>query len=323
MPYPLLFKPIYRDYIWGGNRIASQFSRDNAPSPCAESWEISAHPDGMGIVENGPLAGKTLEEICNESGTAFLGTHCEGVKFPLLVKIIDAKTRLSVQVHPNEDSAQRYGGEAKTEMWYFLDSEKDAFVCAGLKPGVGPRVLQDAIKSKTTPSLLQTVRAESGKALFIPGGFVHAICEGCFILEVQQSSNTTYRIYDWDRAGPDGMPRRLHIEQALEVIDWKAPSLGLQVPIEMSATNKINKRERILRSDFFTMERLSLSEKEPVEPDGTSFRILFAARGEAAISWDEGSQRVPNGRTCLIPANMPPYVIEPDADGATLISVEV
>lgn len=323
MPYPLLFKPIYRDYIWGGTRIASLFSRDRAPNPCAESWEISAHPDGMGVVENGPLAGKTLEEICNESGAAFLGTHCDGTRFPLIIKIIDAKTRLSVQVHPNENSAQRYGGEAKTEMWYFLDASKDAFVCAGLKPGVGPRVLQDAIKAKNTPSLLQTVKAEPGKALYIPGGLVHAICEGCLILEVQQSSNTTYRIYDWDRLCSDGMPRKLHIAQALEVIDWRAPTLGLQVPIEMSATNKINKRERILRSDFFTMERLSLSGTEPVEPNGSSFRILFAAHGEAVISWGAGSQSIPHGRTCLIPADMPPYAIEPGADGATLLSVEV
>ena len=321
-PYPLLFKPVYRDYLWGGNRIASQFSRENTPTPCAESWEISAHPDGMSIVENGPLAGKSLEELGKEQGEALFGSHSENGHFPLLIKIIDAKSRLSVQVHPDEEAAAQYGGEAKTEMWYILDAPADGFVCAGLKPGVGPRIFHDAIIDKKVPSLLRTLKVVPGKSVFIPGGLVHAICEGCLILEVQQNSNTTYRVFDWDRIGTDGKPRLLHLRQAAEVIDWHAPELDLQTPIPMKATAASNKREKILRCDFFTLEKYVLAEAEPFLPDGSSFRVVFVSEGSINIRWAGGETSVPHGRSCLIPASMPPYTIIPADDTATIITVE-
>lgn len=320
--YPLLFKPLYRDYLWGGTRIASQFSREDTPSPCAESWEVSAHPDGMGIVENGELAGQSLEALCTKYGKTLLGTHCVDNRFPLLVKIIDAKTRLSLQVHPDEVSAERYGGEAKTEMWHILDAPKDAFVCAGLKAGVGPRILHDALIDKTVPSLLRTLNVVPGKSVFIPGGLVHAIGEGCLILEVQQNSNTTYRVYDWDRVGADGRPRTLHMRQALEVIDWHAVELDLMTPIPMKAAAAANKRDRLLRCDYFTMEKITLSEPEPVKPDGASFRVIFASEGSVELLWDGGKLALPHGRSCLVPASMPPYTINPRDSSATILTVE-
>lgn len=322
-PYPLLFMPVYRDYVWGGDRIRERFSRPAAPSPCAESWEISAHPDGMGVVENGPCAGKTLAEICAESGAEILGTHCPDGRFPILVKLIDAKTRLSVQVHPDEGAAARYGGEAKTEMWYILDAPQDAFVCAGLRSGVGPRIFGDAIKDRKVASTLRTLPVSPGKAVFIPGGLVHAICEGCLILEVQQSSNTTYRVYDWDRVDAGGNPRMLHVKQAMEVIDWHAPEIGLFSSIPMKAAAASNKRDRVLRCDFFTMERFTLAEPEPFKPDGSSFRALFAPDGDVAINWADGQETLPAGRSCLIPAAMPPYSLGSVDGVATVLSVEV
>jgi len=321
--YPLLFRPVYREYLWGGERIAARFSRGDTPSPCAESWEISAHPDGMGVVENGELAGQSLEALCTEYGKSLLGTHCADTRFPLLVKLIDAKTRLSLQVHPDEVSAERYGGEAKTEMWYILDAPKGAFVCAGLKAGVGPRILHDALIDKTVPSLLRTLNVVPGKAVFVPGGLVHAIGEGCLILEVQQNSNTTYRVYDWDRVGSDGRPRMLHMRQALEVIDWHAPEFDLMTPIPMKAAAAANKREKILRCDYFTMEKLALSEPEPVKPDGSSFRAIFVSEGSVELLWDDGRLVIPHGRSCLVPASMPPYVIKPLQETALILSVEV
>ncbi len=322
-PYPLFFKPVYKDYLWGGQRITSQFSRPEAPTPCAESWEISAHPDGMSEVENGALAGKNLEELCTEFGISILGTLSPDPTFPLLVKIIDAKARLSVQVHPDEVAAERYGGEAKTEMWYVLDAPPNAFVCAGLNAGVGPRIFHDALIEKKIPPLLRTVQVIPSKSVFIPGGLVHAIGEGCLILEVQQNSNTTYRVYDWDRTGTDGKPRPLHIQQALEVIDWHGPELDLQSPIPMKADSPENKRERLLRCDFFTLEKYVLCKTEPVKPNGNSFRVLFAQNGAIAIEWSEGETILPNGRSCLIPACMPSYSMRPLDASASVITVEV
>lgn len=322
-PYPLLFKPVYKDYPWGGDKIPTRFSRTDAPAVCAESWEVSAHPDGMGLVENGEFEGKSLETLCAEFGESILGSYCPDGKFPLLIKLIDAKERLSVQVHPDEVSAERYGGEAKTEMWYILDAPENAFVCAGLNPGVGPRIFHDAIVAKNVEPLLRTVKIVPGKSVFIPGGLVHAICEDSLILEVQQSSNTTYRVYDWGRIGADGKTRMLHIQQAMEVIDWHAPELDLQAPFPMKAITPENKRERLLRCDFFTLEKYELSKREPVTPNGNSFRALFAQTGAISIQWEGGEMILPYGRSCLIPACMPAYSLSPVGTTATVLTVEV
>lgn len=324
---PLLFRPVYKDYLWGGSRIAERFARTGTPTPCAESWEVSAHPDGPSVVEGGPHDGRTLAALCEAFGPKLLGSYVEGTRFPLLVKIIDAARRLSLQVHPNDEGAARHGGEAKTEMWYFLDAAPGAFVCAGLKSGVGPRIFADAVKEKRVADLLRIVDVEPGKALYIPGGLVHAIGEGCFVLEVQQNSNTTWRVYDWDRTGPDGRPRELHVARAAEVIDWKAGGTGLCVPYAMPSGDPRNKRERIVRSDYFTMERLSLRAPEPCDLGGRSFRILFAARGAAAVRERDGGREtlLPEGRSCLLPADLGPCEIAPapGAAEAALLTVEL
>lgn len=321
---PLLFRPVYKDYLWGGKAIAARFGRENTPSPCAESWEVSAHPDGMSVVEGGPFDGRTLDSLCGEFGRSLLGSWCEGSRFPLLVKIIDAEKRLSVQVHPNEESAPRLGGEPKTEMWYFLDAVPGAEVCAGLKDGVGPRIFLDATREKRVASLLRTVPVVPGKALFIPGGLVHAIGDGCLVLEVQQSSNTTYRVYDWDRLGPDGKPRALHVRQAAAAIDWKFGGMDLCTPVPMKAAAPGNRRDRIVHSDFFSMERHELREPEPCELDGSSFRILFAATGAVRLSGGFGEFSLPGGRSCLVPACSGRFVMAPASqspDGAVVLSV--
>lgn len=325
-PVPLLFRPVYKDYLWGGTRLSSRFGRAGTPDPCAESWEASAHPDGMSVVEGGPFAGRTLASLCEEFGGALLGRDVEGRKFPVLVKLIDARDRLSVQVHPNDANAARTHGEPKTEMWYFLDAPEGAVVCAGLKKGVGPRIFSDAVKQGTVASLLNAVPAVPGKALFIPGGLVHAICEGCLVLEVQQSSNTTYRVHDWDRVGKDGKPRELHVAQAMETIDWKLGAMELSTPFPMPAAAAANKRERVVRSEFFTMERWTLREPEPMVADGASFRVFFAPDGPLEIRSDALAEpfAVPAGRTCLVPASFGAFSLAGAGGGpATALSVEV
>lgn len=320
---PILFRPVYKDYIWGGGRIAARFGRSGTPAPCAESWEASAHPDGMSVAEGGPFDGRTLAELCETFGRELLGSWCEGTRFPLLVKLIDASKRLSVQVHPNDETAAARGGEPKTEMWYFLDAPEGAAVCAGLKEGVTPRVFSDAVKEKSVAALLRTVKAEEGKAIYIPGGTVHAICEGCFVLEVQQNSNTTWRVYDWDRVGADGRPRELHVARAMDAIDWHAPEMSLSTPYSMPASSPENSRERVLRSDYFTMERWTLRAPEKFVQDGSTFRIFFALEGDAEVRTASGSATtVPFGRTCLVPASLGECSAAPAAEsGCRLVSV--
>ena len=316
---PLLFRPVYKDYLWGGGKIASRFGRTGVPSPCAESWEVSAHPDGMSVVEGGDFAGAALAALCEEHGAALLGSWCEGNRFPLLVKLIDASRDLSVQVHPNDANAARTGGEPKTEAWYFLETEPGATVCAGLKEGVGPRIFEDAVKEKRVASLLRNVPAVAGKSLYIPGGLVHAIRAGCFVLEVQQSSNTTYRVYDWDRVGADGKPRELHVRQAVRTIDWKFGGMDLSTPVPMHAAAPGNKRERLIRSDYFTLERFTLAAPEPMVADGTSFKVLFAAAGGLVLRDGAGETEVPAGRSCLVPASLGEYSVEPAGASATVL----
>ena len=321
---PLLFRPVYKEYLWGGTRLLARFGRDEAPRPCAESWEVSAHPDGPSVVEGGPFAGRSLADLCAEYGEALLGRNVEGAKFPVLAKIIDARDRLSLQVHPNDENAARTHGEPKTEMWYFLEAPEGAVVCAGLKKGVGPRVFADAAKQGTLPSLLNAVPAVAGKALFIPGGLVHAICEGCLVFEVQQSSNTTYRVFDWGRVGADGKPRELHIAQAMDSIDWRLGAMELSTPFPMPAAAPGNVRERIVRSEFFTMERWTLRVPEPMVADGASFRILFAPGGALEIRSAALAEpfAVPAGRSALVPASFGEYTLA-GAGGAPAVALAV
>lgn len=310
--YPLLFRHVYRDYLWGGDRIARRFGRDDAPACCAESWEISPHPDGPSVVANGPWAGRDLQGLCDEFGEALLGSACEGTRFPLLFKLIDAKRRLSVQVHPSEETAEAVGGEPKTEMWYVLDADEGADIFCGLRDCPGPRTLRDALAERRVPDLLVAHRSEPGRAMYVPGGTVHAIGEGNLIYEVQQNSNTTYRVYDWDRVGPDGRARELHVEKAIAVIRWRAPELGFLRPDDLPAAAPRNTCHRILRSDFFELRGTLLREREPVSLDGLSFHALFVERGAARLLWDGGEPLLlPAGTSCLVPAGLGAYALEP------------
>ena len=173
----------------------------------------------MSVVSNGPLTGKSFSSVLREDPRSFLGSRVSGNRFPLLIKLIDARQKLSVQVHPNDATAAEFGGEAKTEMWYLL-GDNDARVYCGLKDGITRESFLRAVAEGTSGDTMRPVPVQKGDAVFVRGGRVHAIDEGCLILEIQQNSNTTYRIYDWGRMGNDGKPRELHIEQAINVISW-------------------------------------------------------------------------------------------------------
>ena len=231
----LKFAPNFHPALWG-----------------SESWEISVHPAGQSVVSGDcEYAGKSLSDVLPD--------------FPLLVKVIDAKTRLSVQVHPNERTCKVTGGDPKTEMWAMLE---DGVIYAGLKPGVGPKDVEEAVKSGRFEELLVRHEAKKGEAFFIPGGLVHAIGDGTLIYEVQQSSDTTFRLYDWNRVGADGKPRELHVEKSLQAIDYSLPS-------PTPATD--------VKCRFFDFSQIALDGALDV-PASAGGTVLFAAEGSFSVN---------------------------------------
>jgi len=209
--YPLILDPAYKDYIWGGDRIPALFDRPLPPGTYAESWELSDRPEGMSHITNGTWKGASLSELVTRFGPELIGRGVSSANFPLLVKLIDARERLSIQVHPDDALAAKGLGEAKTEAWHILHAPPDAKVFAGLTPNATATTFLAALKENRLESCLQAVPVKTGDTIFIPGGRLHAICEGLVLLEVQQSSNTTYRVYDWGRVGKDGKARDLHL----------------------------------------------------------------------------------------------------------------
>lgn len=309
--YPLTFTPVYKDYPWGGTRIPETYNRNVPSGIYAESWEIADHEDGMSIISNGPLAGLTLREVLQNHPTEILGTGIAGTKFPLLIKLIDAKQKLSVQVHPNDETAAQFGGEAKTEMWYLLGENKTQVFC-GLKEGITREDFLKSVDTGTSGETLRVVPVQKDDAVFVRGGRVHAIDGGCLILEIQQNSNTTYRIYDWGRMGNDGKPRDLHIEQAVNVINWNDNENPLAEPVVISSSDQLT-HSQILACEYFRLEKLMFSAPLKTVLDGTSFHALFVSEGTATVHWGEEQLEAAAGTSVLIPAALPSYVLDGNA----------
>lgn len=323
--YPLCFKPVYKDYLWGGDWIVRKYNRQAPPGVYAESWEVADRPEGMSAITNGALAGRTLQEAIDMWGRALLGSHVKGEGFPLLIKLIDSRQCLSVQVHPSDETAAEFGGEAKTEMWYALDAAPGAQVYAGLKPGVGPEQFKRAIEEQSFAEVLKTVPVGKGDAVFIPGGRVHAIDAGCLLLEVQQNSNTTYRIYDWGRVGADGRPRELHVDKAMEVITWDDNAEPRLPPPEMKkgAGCGGNTCGVICRNPYFILSRIELSNSLDLPETPETFQAFFVAEGTVRMQWSGGEEALPAGTTCMVPAAMTGCRIEPVGGDADVLRITV
>ena len=309
--YPMTFQPVYKDIVWGGSRLRDRLGRADAPARCAESWEIADRPDGISIIRNGSLSGRALGELIAPFGAALLGREAKSDRFPLLCKIIDARERLSLQVHPDEMTARHFGGEPKTEMWVVLDAAPGATIHAGLKAGMTLETVKSALRNGSLADALISFPVKSGDAIFIPAGRVHAIGEGCLIFEVQQNSNTTYRLFDWDRIGSDGKPRDLHVEQALASIDWAdAGKAALAVPrlslVDIHVGNRI---WELVRSPCFVVERLDLSVSASFRPAHNSFHILFVEQGRMMVGCDGDNVEAVQGTTVLVPAETPEYTM--------------
>lgn len=260
---PLTFASRFKDYMWGGRRLADLLGRDLPDGVVAESWEVSGHASEPSIVNRGPLLGRDLPGLVAEYGVSLLGTRgreaAERGVFPLLVKLLDATHALSVQVHPGNEyaAAHNLGEPGKTEIWYVLHAEKGACIIHGLQAGTDRAALRRAVARGTVPDCLNRVPVSPGDAIFVPAGTVHGILSGIVLVEIQQCSDTTYRIHDWDRPGPDGRPRQLHVERALDVIDFSGAVPASTAPRLVHEGGGV-KREVLAECEHFVVERLGV-----------------------------------------------------------------
>lgn len=301
-------KPSCKDYIWGGHRLADEYGIEYDGEILAESWELSCHPDGPSVIENGIYQGKTLEEYIEAEGRQVLGTHCRRFKdFPVLIKFIDAKQNLSIQVHPNNQYALKNEGQyGKTEMWYIMDAGEDAFLYYGFNREVTKEEFQRRIEENTLLEVLNMVPVHKGDVLFIESGTIHAIGKDILIAEIQQNSNVTYRVYDYGRVGKDGKKRDLHIEKALAVTN--------RVPIMKSNESY----PHIADCDYFTVDKLNLDGCMMKRMEGNvmedSFLSILMLDGEGVITCGGESISYKKGDSLFLSAGSGSYQIEGSCD---------
>ncbi len=297
-------KPVYKDYLWGGNKLKSEYGKDTPYERTAESWEIAFHKNGESQVAGGIDDGKTLSEIIKIYKEKLLGDKIykgEETKFPLLVKLIDAKDNLSIQVHPDDEYAKtNEGGEyGKTEMWYVLEAEKGAGLICGFKKDITKAEFIKSIKNNTLIDYVNFIECKKGDYFFIPSGMLHAIGKGLLIAEIQQSSDTTYRVYDYERRDSSGKARELHINKAIDVVNFKKTPLP----------KNIIKEGVLVTCPYFTTEKLVVKENVDVVVDKESFEIFIVCDGAVTIN----DKNYKKGDTLLIPAYIGSVHIEGDA----------
>ena len=302
--YPLLLSAPIKDYLWGGRKLIDEYGFEADVQKAAEAWVLSCHKDGQSLVKNGIYAGLTLNEAIEKMGSAALGDNALAFPyFPLLIKLIDAKDRLSVQVHPQDDYALKHEGEyGKTEMWYVVDCEEGAQLIYGLNRSITSFELENRIRNNSLTEVCNYVNVKKGDVFFIPAGTLHAIGKGILIAEVQQNSNTTYRVSDYGRLGADGRPRPLHIEKAVEVIKPQKPSEPYGNVGELTLY-PFGLVRNLAKCDFFTCELLSLNGKAGLCEE-KSFLSLLVLSGEGTICYAGGSMKVKKGDSIFVPASL-------------------
>jgi len=319
--YPLRFQPILRRLIWGGRRLGTVLHKPiGSESDYAESWELADYHEQVSVVEDGSLAGSRIRELIRNRGGELLGkaiAPCD--QFPLLVKFIDAHENLSVQVHPNDEQGRRLANDSgKTETWVILDTMPGSLIYAGLKRVVGPDEFAQAIRSGAVEPLLHRFEPRPGDSILIEAGTMHAIGAGVLLAEFQEMSDATFRVYDWGRLGSDGKPRPLHIREALESIDFKRGPVNPIVPEKEPIPG--GTRERLARSPYFALERLSLNGPTCV---GTldRFTIVMGLNGSCDVEHDNECVRLDFGQTLLLPAALGQCVVTPRGAATVLTCV--
>ena len=300
--YPIKFEPILKEKIWGGSKLITKFNKKSTLNNIGESWEISSVEGSISVVSNGKFAGKTLQEIIETYKDKLVGKNNYanfGNNFPLLIKFIDAEQDLSVQVHPDDELAKkRHNSFGKTEMWYIMQADKGSSLILGFKHAITPKKYLDLLEEKKIMSVLKEVPVKKGDAFFIETGTVHAIGAGIVLAEIQQTSDITYRIFDFDRVDQQGNERELHTDLAIEAINFSD-----KIVTRHKYSTFINALNTVVKCEYFTTNFIHVvGEKELDYSKTDSFVIFMCVQGNTTISIDEYSENLNFGETVLIPA---------------------
>ncbi|MDA3824005.1 MAG: mannose-6-phosphate isomerase [Bacteroidales bacterium] len=317
--YPLKFSPIFKQVIWGGDKLKTQLEKKNAPESCGESWEISGVEGDVSVVSNGFLKGNSLDELIEVYMGDLVGDGVFkkfGIEFPVLIKFIDANDNLSVQVHPDDDfSAEYHGKRGKTEMWYVLEADEGSELISGFKKDVDEKVFMDHLNDKKLKDILNFEAVKPGDVFFLPAKRVHAIGAGILLTEIQQTSDVTYRIYDWDRVDKDGNSRELHLDHSLKVMDYKKRD-----DIRTNYASIDNSTVNLADCEYFTTGIINLD--QPVDKDFSlidSFVIYICTEGSLLVNYKGGEAvSIKKGESLLIPAELKEISLLPEVASTVL-----
>lgn len=300
---PIKFYGVYKDYLWGGNKMREKYSIKTDISPIAESWVLSVHPDGMSVIKGGENDGVSLADYIKKDPSV-LGTLRKGDELPVLIKFIDAQDNLSVQVHPNDEQARRLENQnGKTEMWYIIEADEGAKIICGVKTKITKEELSASIKSNTVEQLLNTVPSKKGDVFFVEAGTIHAIGKGNLIAEIQQNSNVTYRLYDYDRRDKNGNPRELHIEKGVAVSNTDLTK-SREVPTSSDGTRLV------AACEYFCVKEVPLVKEYSFLADQKSYHALLQTDGESLVSTKSEDITLKAGECLFIPAGMGEYSLK-------------
>lgn len=299
----LKLKPACKDYIWGGTRLKESYNKVYDGDRLAETWELSCHPDGPSTIANGEYAGKTLPEYLEIVGRRALGSNCQIFKnFPIMIKFIDARQSLSIQVHPNNTDALEMEHEyGKTEMWYVLEAQPGAFLYYGFKEQISQEEFRTRIENDTLLEVLNAVPVQKGDLFFIPAGTIHAIGQGLVIAEIQQNSNSTYRVYDFGRLGVDGKPRQLHVDKAVKVTRREP------------ARTDYNFGGHLARCAYFTVDKVTAPYAGVC--DDESFTSVLILEGEGQLTCGGETMDIRKGDSLFLPADSGAFTLTGTAQG--------
>lgn len=304
--YPMMFEPILKDRIWGGRKLHTVLGKQQISDSVGESWEISNVPENVSLVSNGTYKGQSLEELIKTYPEDILGTYIVktfGYQFPLLFKFLDAKEDLSIQLHPNDELAKtRHNSLGKTEMWYVMQADPGARVVVDFKAGVTQEDYLQHLNTKTLPEILNEIPVKKGDAFFIQTGTVHAIGAGVLLAEIQQTSDITYRVYDWDRVDSEGQTRELHVDLALKAINYDKKQVVL------SYTEEENCANQLVSCPFFTVNYIPLAQRYEIEKPLDRFYLYVCTEGACELQINDLTCGIKQGETVLIPASVNRFV---------------
>lgn len=302
---PIFFEPIYKNVIWGGNKISKIFKRNVEGDNIGESWELSAHKNGLSIIKNKEYGGESLYDLFNdkEKKTKIFGVHASNLdRFPILVKIIDANKSLSIQVHPGDEYARKNENDSgKNEVWYIMEAKPDAKIVYGFNDSVNEENLKNAVNN--IEENVNYIDVHKGDFINIPSGTIHAIMEGIVLCEVQQSSDVTYRVYDWNRVDKNGNPRQLHKDKALDVINLESSK-------KVYNYENIEQNTNIYNSDIFNIDMIKVERENEEVSNKETFYAYIVLEGEGSIKAEDFVKKLGKGDTFLIPAELGKYKIK-------------